>query len=518
MATVNKDFKIKSGLVVEGASGTINGFNILTEAQASIDFIVDTIGGTATSANTPDTVVKRDANGDFAAGTITAEILGNLTGDVTGNADTATALETARTISVSGDVTGSVTFDGTANADIVVTVDSSFATDVEVASAKTEAISDAETYTDGEISTLDLSLKSYADQAELDAVATAGSYTDAREIAITSAYQAYTDQAEADANTYADGKVAALIDGAPELLDTLNELAAAMADDENFATTVASDIASGVVTAKAYTDTREGLITTAYQAYADAAEADAIDTAALDATSKADAAETAANSYTDGEIATEVSDRNNAITSAVDAIDTDVIEEGAANLYFTDERAQDAVAAAIAAGTHENITITYDDASNSLTFVAENGVADSTTDNLVEGSTNLYFTDTRAVDALEAVVPNFTEVDINSVATQVAATQTVSTASQVVGYQFDGTVYRTAEFLVKSANGVHTEVSKVLVTLDTADNISITEYGVVGTNGSLSTITAGVSGTDVQLLVTTANNGTDVTVAGTLLV
>jgi hypothetical protein len=518
MATVNKDFKIKSGLVVEGAAGTINGFNILTEAQASIDFIVDTIGGTATSANTPDTVVQRDANGDFAAGTITADILGDLTGNVTGNADTATALETARTISVSGDVTGSVSFDGTANADIVVTIDSSFATDVEVASAKSEAIVDAGTYTDGEISTLDASLKGYADQAELDAVTTAGAYTDARETAITSAYQAYTDQAEADANTYADSKVAALIDGAPELLDTLNELAAAMADDENFATTVASDIASGVVTAKAYTDTREGLITTAYQAYADAAEADAIDTAALDATSKADAAETAANSYTDGKIATEVTDRNNAITSAVDAIDTDVIEEGAANLYFTDERAQDAVAAAIAAGTHENITITYDDANNSLTFVAENGVADSTTDNLVEGSTNLYFTDTRAVDALEAVVPNFTEVDINSVATQVAATQNVATASQVVGYQFDGTVYRTAEFLVKSANGVHTEVSKVLVTLDTADNISITEYGVVGTNGSLSTITAGVSGTSVQLLVTTANNGTDVTVAGTLLV
>ena len=148
----------------------------------------------------------------------------------------------------------------------------------------------------------------------------------------------------------------------------------------------------------------------------------------------------------------------------------------------------------------------------------QNGVADSTTDDLVEGSTNLYFTDTRAVDALEAVVPNFTEVDINSVATQVAATQTVATASQVVGYSFDGAAYRTAEFIVKAANGVHTEVSKVLVTLDTSDNIAITEYGMVGTNGSLATITAGMSGTDVQLLVTTANNATDVTVVGTLLV
>jgi hypothetical protein len=69
------------------------------------------------------------------------------------------------------------------------------------------------------------------------------------------------------------------------------------------------------------------------------------------------------------------------------------------NLYFTDERAQDAVANAIAAGTHSNITITYDDSTNKFTFAAENGVADSTTTDLAEG-TNLYFTDERAQDAI----------------------------------------------------------------------------------------------------------------------
>src|SRR6056300_105820 len=36
----------------------------------------------------------------------------------------------------------------------------------------------------------------------------------------------------------------ALIDGAPELLDTLNELAAAIGDDENFITTITTDIDS----------------------------------------------------------------------------------------------------------------------------------------------------------------------------------------------------------------------------------------------------------------------------------
>jgi hypothetical protein len=87
------------------------------------------------------------------------------------------------------------------------------------------------------------------------------------------------------------------------------------------------------------------------------------------------------------------------ITNAINALTTSDIEEGT-NLYFTEERAMDAIATAIAAGTHSNITITYDDATNKFTFAAENGVADSTTDNLTEGSTNKYFTDERAQDAV----------------------------------------------------------------------------------------------------------------------
>ena len=46
----------------------------------------------------------------------------SFTGDLTGKADTADALETARTLSLSGDVAGSVSFDGSANADIVATI------------------------------------------------------------------------------------------------------------------------------------------------------------------------------------------------------------------------------------------------------------------------------------------------------------------------------------------------------------------------------------------------------------
>lgn len=58
--------------------------------------------------------------------------------------------------------------------------------------------------------------------------------------------------------TSIDAAVAALVDGAPELLDTLNELAAALGDDENFATSVSTSIAAAqtnaVTLANAHTD------------------------------------------------------------------------------------------------------------------------------------------------------------------------------------------------------------------------------------------------------------------------
>jgi hypothetical protein len=174
--------------------------------------------------------------------------------------------------------------------------------------------------------------------------------------------------------------------------------------------------------------------------------------------------------------------------------------------------------------TLTNITISG--TGSGLTITAENGVADSDTNDLAEGTdntgaggaNNLYFTAQRAVDALEAVVPNFTAVELNSVAKQVAATLSAPTAGIQVAHAFAKADYRSAEYLVKVAYGTHTEISKVLLTLDSSDNIAITEYGIVGTNGSASSISAGISGANVQLQVTTANNDSTVTVMGTLLV
>jgi|GEM_PF-5228262 len=71
----------------------------------------------ATNNNTASTLVKRNASGNFSAGTITAAL--------SGNATTASAWQTARNLGVSGDATGIVSVDGSAAANIPLTLASS---------------------------------------------------------------------------------------------------------------------------------------------------------------------------------------------------------------------------------------------------------------------------------------------------------------------------------------------------------------------------------------------------------
>jgi hypothetical protein len=86
-----------------------------------------TINVASSSTNSANNLVIRDASGNFAAGTITANltgnVTGNVTGDLTGNADTATTLATGRDFTVSGDATApAVSFNGSGDVDLVLTL------------------------------------------------------------------------------------------------------------------------------------------------------------------------------------------------------------------------------------------------------------------------------------------------------------------------------------------------------------------------------------------------------------
>ena len=556
MATVNKNFKIKHGLVVEGTTATVNNFDILTKSSADVAYIVSQVGGSGVSINTPETLVLRDANGDFSAGTVTAEdgFVGDVTGDVNGN--------------VTGDVTGTVSDISNHDTDSLSEGSTNqYFTDqraLDATSAAYDAAGSAEAaedaandYTDDRETAITAAYEAYADQAEVDAVSTANSYTDGRETAITTAYQTYADTAESDANSYADSligdvtvdgtagntvkdrintAVANLVDGAPDLLNTLDELAAALGDSPDVITDLTTNIGTKVSKSG---DAMTGALTlsgaptvdlhAATKKYVDDAEVDAV----ASAEDRAIELDTELYSQVLSDIGSAIGDEvvarsaaDSALGTRIDELDTDDVAEGT-RLYFTDTRAKVSAAQLLTGAAQVNISITGDE--TGLTITAENGVADSTTSDLAEG-TNLYFTDARAqaavaTDISDAVAagdatatPTYLAVDVNSVALQVAATQAVATASQVVAYSWALEDYGSAELVVKIGDGTNTEISKVLLTLDSSNNIAITEYGNVQTSVSLASVSAGINGTDVELLVTTLNNNSDVTVTGTLMV
>ena len=105
----------------------------------------------------------------------------------------------------------------------------------------------------------------------------------------------------------------------------------------------------------------------------------------------------------DGDGAGNVTLKNVSLDSTT--IDTDDLTEGTTNLYHTSERVDDRVAALIVGGT--NITATYDDAANTLTIDATGtsgggyDLSNNTSDEVAEGTTNLYHTDARALAATD---------------------------------------------------------------------------------------------------------------------
>jgi len=141
---------------------------------------------------------------------------------------------------------------------------------------------------------VDSSISSGTSSLDTDDIAEAGNlyYTDARVNTLLGtknyATETYADTAEADAISTAAA-------------DATTKANAALASAQSYADTAEADAISTAAATAASLDTAQTTaITTAYQTYADQAEADAISTAAADATTKADAAQAAAEATAAG--------------------------------------------------------------------------------------------------------------------------------------------------------------------------------------------------------------------------
>lgn len=99
-----------------GAANEVHTHSIsdITNLQTTLNNKVDTSEVTTTA--TANKILKLNSSGKLPA---------SITGNADGNAATATKLQTARTISITGDATGSTTFNGSANASINVTLSNS---------------------------------------------------------------------------------------------------------------------------------------------------------------------------------------------------------------------------------------------------------------------------------------------------------------------------------------------------------------------------------------------------------
>lgn len=454
MATVDKNFRIKNGLVVEGSTATVNGNNILTE-NTSDEYIVNLIGGSATRDNTANSIVLRDGFGNFAAGQIdldskltTPDVrIGNAGKIDVNNNDLEITSWDSNNIVLNANQNVIIQ---TQNADIDLRPDggatiwgATIATQTwvdnnyDTAGSATTAQQNAQNYADSLASNYDPA--GSAQGAYDNAVSAAAS--DATTKANTAEQNAknYADglagnydaagsatTAENNAKSYTDQEIAALVDSAPAMLDTLNELAAAIADNPNYASDVTNLVATKADTT--YVDNQISGVDSAAQGYATTAENNA-------------------KSYADG------------LAGNYDA--------------------------AGAASTAESNANTY---------------------------TN------NAVNDLTAGNTTFTELAMNW-SRDISVYQWAQTDAQVTAYSFSAG-WASAKFLVRVRNGSHSQVSEILITRDNSNNIAITEYGIVTTNGILGDITAAYNavGNQIEVLVTpTHNDGTEIIVHGTIM-
>jgi hypothetical protein len=271
--------KITSGMIVDGtianadisASAGIVDTKLATISTASK---VANSATTATSANTNSAIVARDGSGNFSAGTITANLTGNVTGNVsgtagsaTGNAATATTLATARDFQLTGDVEASaVSFNGSSsvnlvtsiatgsivNADVnasagitygklaltggIVNTDIANGAAISLGKLATDPLARANhtgTQTASTVSDFDTQVRT----SRLDQMAAPTGSVSANSQKIIN-LATPTSNTDASTKAYVDTSIANLIDGAPSTLDTLNEIAAALADTANFSDTV----------------------------------------------------------------------------------------------------------------------------------------------------------------------------------------------------------------------------------------------------------------------------------------
>lgn len=222
---------------------------------------------------------------------------------------------------------------------------------LEGASVDTESIQDivagvleAGTHTNITVTYDDIANKinlasTYGDEQVMDAIAlslTAGTGITKTYDDVANTITVSVDTSSIATQSYVTTAISNLVNSAPALLNTLNEIAAAIGNDANFATTITNSIANAITTANEYTDEAvAGLGNSLPNIYVPLSDVAAVDGVA-------------------------------SLNSSGKVPDTQL---------DIDERIQDVSAKLITDGTHTNISVSYDDVNQTLNFTSEGGAS-----------------------------------------------------------------------------------------------------------------------------------------------
>ena len=524
---------VTPGGVLLSKDGHQHAIGDMTGLQAALDAKAPLASPTLTGVPLAPTAAAGTNTTQIAT---TAFVAAALASGVSGNAATASKLQTARTISLVGDVTGSVSFDGSTNVSLTATVDndSHQHTFSNLLGLPTTLLG----YGITDAQPLDADLTAIAALAVPGLVARTGNGTAA----------ARTLSASGTGITVTNGDGAA---GNPTVVSN--------ATNANTAGTIVARDASGNFSAGTISAALSGNASTAtalQTARTISLSGDSTGSVSFDGTTNAQINVTLANSGVGaGTYRSVTVDAKGRVTAGTNP--TTLSGYG-----ITDAQPLDADLTAIAAlaGTtgflkktaadtwtldtstyitgNQNITVSGDATGSGSTAIsltlANSGVAAGTYNNSATAITPITVDAKGRVTGTGAAVTitpawgsitgkpttlagyGITDAVSNSGTVPLAngdigsasLTTSTTTAGQVVD-SFAAATYRTAKYLVQATSGAAYQAVEVLVIHD-GTNAYMTEYGNIATGASLVTLDADISGGNVRLLVTPVNAATTV--------
>ena len=325
----------------------------------------------------------------------TGHSTGKLIADLEGNADTATALATARTIAIAGDVVGSASFDGTGN----ISINSTIQADSVVLGTDTtgnflrelsagQGIDITHTASEGSTATIaaELATETNAGVATFDGtdftVSTGDVTLNAERIQdiVGAMFSGNTETGVGATYQDSDGTIDLVVSTTASTITDLTEsvediVGAMVTANTESGITVAYDDSDGTLDFTVGTLNQD---TTGNAATATALQnARTIHGVSFDGSANIDLSEViqdtvgamfSSNTETGITATYEDSDGTIDLVTSISGFDTDNLSEGSSNLYHTTERVQDVVGGMVSSNTESGISVTYEDSDGTLDF------------------------------------------------------------------------------------------------------------------------------------------------------